>query len=704
MANGQQQSNLVVGIDIGGTFTDIVLINEEQGKLLIAKELTSTEDPSRAVLQGLRNLLEKNQLSFSDLGHVVHATTLVTNAIIERKGAPTGLITTEGFADVLEIGREAKYDLYDLFLEVPTPLIPRHRRKEASERVDIDGAVIRELDLDSVSTAVDALVADGCESIAIAFLHAYINREHEEQAAAHIKKRHPSLSLSLGSDVAPEIREYERINTTAANAFVQPLINQYLNRLLNELREEGFTGSFAMMLSNGGLTPVAQAQARPIGLLESGPAAGALVAGHYARMTGIENMIAFDMGGTTAKLCLIEDAEPSTTHLFEAARVQRFKRGSGLPIRTTSVDLIEIGAGGGSIAHVDELGLLKVGPKSAGAVPGPACYGRGGTEPTVTDANLILGYYDSSSFLGGEMPLDRAAAEEAIGKLAAKLGMSAVEAAWGIHNVVNEQMASAARIHVAEKGQDARKQSMLTTGGGAPCHGPRIAQKLQIPQLISPPNAGVASAFGLLIAPSRVDLVRSAPMRVDEMNWTHIGNLYDEMKQEAAGILAEGGTAAADIRYTLASDMRYVGQGFEITVDITGADESADRESMLITRFEAAYRQQFARSLEGVAVESLTWRLTATGAHREYSQDSTGAATTTTSGEIQPDSTRLAYFPEWEEHREVSVYSRYSLSVGASGDGPAIIEERESTTVVPPDCSWRVIEDGMLQLNWGIRA
>jgi len=699
--SAKDQTNLVVGVDIGGTFTDLVVVDEATRRVFIGKELTSADDPSRAVLLGLASLLDKHGLWIGSLAHVVHATTLITNAIIERKGARTGLLTTEGFRDVLEIGREVKYDLYDLFLTIPPPLIPRRLRTEVPERIDIDGHVVRPIDMKAVDAAIDGLVAGGCEAIAVCFLHAYRNAAHERAAAERIHARHPSLYVSLSCDVAPEIREYERTNTTAANAYVQPLTDRYLERLLRALSEDGFTGSFSLMLSNGGLTTVPDARARPIGLLESGPAAGALVAGHFAQLTGEQRVLAFDMGGTTAKACLIEHGTPATTYVFEAAREQRFKRGSGLPIRTASVELIEIGAGGGSLARVDHLGLLKVGPESAGSAPGPACYGRGGTTPTVTDADLVLGYYDADSFLGGEMKLDLLAARDAIGGLAEQLGVGLAEAAWGIHNVVNEQMASAARIHGAEKGRDVRQYTLLTTGGAAPCHGPRIAQKLRMRQVVCPPNAGVASSFGLLVAPPRVDLVRSAPMRLNEMDWQAVERLYTEMKEQAAGILAEAGTTPSDVRFERSADMRYVGQGFEITVGFPSVVPETSPAEVLARTFEVMYQQSFARAIPGALIEALTWRLTALGNHTPASiveeQDRCGRVG---SGSAAAKSNRPAFFPEWSSYRPTPVFDRYDLGAGASGYGPAIIEERESTTVVPPDVRWRVDELGLLKLSW----
>lgn len=700
MERADDQMNLVVGVDIGGTFTDLVVVDEGSGRIYIGKELTTSDDPGRAVLEGVNSLCQRHGLQLEEIAHAIHATTLITNAIIERKGARTGLITTSGFRDVLEIGREAKYDLYDLFLSVPTPLIPRKWRAEVPERIDIDGQVVSPVDLEAVDAAVDGLVDAGCEAVAIAFLHSYRNAAHERAAAERIAARHPSLFVSLSSDVAPEIREYERTNTTAANAYVRPLIDKYLERLLTALGNDGFSGSFSMMLSNGGLTSVPDARARPIGLLESGPAAGALVAGHYAQLTGEPQVLAFDMGGTTAKACLIEDGTPATTYLFEAAREQRFKRGSGLPIRTASVELIEIGAGGGSLARVDDLGLLKVGPESAGAMPGPVCYGRGGTTPTVTDANLVLGYYDANSFLGGEMTLDLPSARKAIGQVAETLGIGLVDAAWGIHNVVNEQMASAARIHAAEKGRDVRQYSLLTTGGAAPCHGPRIAQKLQMRQMVCPPNAGVASSFGLLVAPPRVDLVRSAPMRLDELDWPTVEALYAEMEAQSSDTLAEVGAAAEEVRFERSADMRYVGQGFEITVNLPAINAGETPASVFSRAFTEAYRESFARSIPDAPIEALTWRLRAIGTETSTAiieQQERGASADT---DPSPKGSRPAYFPEWGEYRPTPVFDRYRLGPGATGAGPAIIEERESTTVLPPGFRWCIDKFNMLKLTW----
>lgn len=700
MERADEQKHLVVGVDIGGTFTDLVVVDESRGRVFIGKELTTTDDPARAVQDGISRLCQRHGLRLDDIAHAIHATTLITNAIIERKGARTGLLTTAGFRDVLEIGREAKYDLYDLFLTIPTPLIPRKWRAEAPERINIDGRVVTPIDLEAVDAAVDVLVEAGCEAVAIAFLHAYRNAAHERAAADRIAARHPALFVSLSSDVAPEIREYERTNTTAANAYVRPLIDRYLERLLAALEQGGFTGSFSLMLSNGGLTSVPDARARPIGLLESGPAAGALVAGHYAQLMDEPRVLAFDMGGTTAKACLIEDGAPATTYLFEAAREQRFKRGSGLPIRTASVELIEIGAGGGSLATVNDLGLLKVGPESAGAMPGPVCYGRGGAIPTVTDANLVLGYYDAGSFLGGEMPLHLPAAHQAIGQVAETLGIGLVDAAWGIHNVVNEQMASAARIHAAEKGRDVRQYTLLATGGAAPCHGPRIAQKLQMRRVVCPPNAGVASSFGLLVAPPRVDLVRSAPMRLDELDWPAVERLYAEMKAQALETLAEVGAAPETVRFERSADMRYVGQGFEITVNLPTLHPGERPAEMFSRAFTEAYQRSFARDIPDAPIEALTWRLRALG-----SQTSTAIIEQQERGEAaatppKPRGSRPAYFPEWGKYRPTPVFDRYHLGPGAAGAGPAIIEERESTTVIPPGFHWCVDEFSMLNLTW----
>ncbi|NBS44659.1 MAG: hydantoinase/oxoprolinase family protein, partial [Acetobacteraceae bacterium] len=461
---------LSLGIDIGGTFTDLVILDPSDGRAVIWKESTTPDDPSRGAMLGLARLLEKGGITPASIGRVVHATTLFTNALIERKGAATGLLTTAGFADVLEIGRERKYELYDLFLEMPKPLVPRPWRREAIERLAPDGKVETPLDTKAMLHEVEFLAQQGITSLAICFLHAYANPAHEQLAAELIARHFPGMSVTLSSDIAPEIREYPRCVTAVANAYVRPIAETYLDNLETALKKAGVPGGLFLMLSNGGLTHVAEAKRAPVQLLESGPAAGALAGAWFGRHAGLDRVLAFDMGGTTAKLALVDDGEPLVGWGFEAARTKRFLRGSGLPIQIATVELIEIGAGGGSIARRSELGTLHVGPESAGAEPGPVCYARGGKEPTVTDSDLSLGYLNADFFLGGAMRIDQAKAEQALGQLSATMGLDALRGAFGIHDVVNENMAGAARVAIAERGRVPQDYALLATGGAAPVH------------------------------------------------------------------------------------------------------------------------------------------------------------------------------------------------------------------------------------------
>ncbi len=523
-----------LGFDIGGTFTDFVLLDAATGGITLHKCLTTPQDPAEGALEGIRAIAAQAGIAPADLSEVVHGTTLVTNALIERRGATTGLLTTQGFRDVLELGIEQRYDIYDLFLKFPDPLVPRRRRIEIAERIAHDGAVVTPLDAQAVRAAGARLVAEGCTAIAICFLHAYANPAHEKAAAAILHAAFPGIAVSLSSAVAPEIREYERSVTTCANAFVQPLMDRYLGRLLRELEALGFAGTLRLMQSDGGLCAPEVARAFPIRLLESGPAGGALATVLFARAVGLPDALAFDMGGTTAKACLIENGRAEVAPMMEAARVHRFKRGSGLPIRSPVVDMIEIGAGGGSIAGVDETGLIKVGPHSAGADPGPACYGRGGAQATVTDANLLLGYYDPGFFLGGAMSLDRPASEAAMARLGERLGLPGIEAAWGVHAVVCEAMAGAARVHLVEKGRDPRRYAMVAFGGAGPAHAADVARILGITQVLVPPASGAASALGFLAAPLAFEQSRSLIVPLGAAaDWAAVNAALGALEHEA---------------------------------------------------------------------------------------------------------------------------------------------------------------------------
>ncbi|RYJ03211.1 MAG: hydantoinase/oxoprolinase family protein, partial [Acetobacteraceae bacterium] len=602
------RASLSLGIDIGGTFTDLVILDPSDGRAVIWKESTTPDDPARGALEGSRRVLEKAGVAPGRIGRVVHATTLFTNALIERKGAKTGLLTTAGFGDVLEIARERKYELYDLFIEMPKPLVPRPWRREARERLGPDGQVEIPLDLEGAMAEVAALVAAGIESLAVVFLHAYANPAHERAVAAAVAQRFPRLSVSLSSEIAPEIREYPRASTTVANAYVRPLAEIYLERLETALREAGIPGGLFLMLSNGGLTHVAEAKRAPVQLLESGPAAGALAGAWFGRNAGLDRVLAFDMGGTTAKLALVDGGEPLVGWGFEAAREKRFLRGSGLPIQIATVELIEIGAGGGSIARRSDLGTLNVGPESSGAQPGPACYGRGGTAATVTDADLALGYLDAGFFLGGAMRIDAGAAGAALGHLAQQLGVAADRAAYGVHDVVAENMAGAARVAIAERGRIPAEYALLATGGAGPVHAWQVARKLGVSRVVCPPGAGAGSTIGMLMAPARVDRVASFNAALAGADYAAAEAIFAGLEAEALVVLRQTGAAEAGRVVRRLADMRYIGQGSEITVELPEVLDAAG----VATCFEAAYRALFARTPPGAAAQFVALRLSVT--------------------------------------------------------------------------------------------
>ncbi len=680
---------LSLGIDIGGTFTDLVAFDPATGQAFIWKESTTPDDPARGVLTGTRRLLDRHGIAPAAIGRVVHATTLFTNALIERRGARTGLLTTAGFRDVLEIGRERKYELYDIFIEMPRPLVPRPWRREAPERLAPDGTVELPLDIDAALREVEALVAAGVESLAVVFLHAYANPVHERAAAEAIARRFPALSLSLSCDIAPEIREYPRASTTVCNAYVRPIAETYLDRLERELVAAGIPGGLFLMLSNGGLTHVAEAKRAPVQLLESGPAAGALAGAWFGRHAGLDRVLAFDMGGTTAKLALVDDGQPLVAWGFEAAREKRFLRGSGLPVQIATVELVEIGAGGGSIARRSELGTLHVGPQSAGAQPGPACYGRGGTQPTVTDADLALGYLNADFFLGGAMEIDMAAAERALGALAAELGITPQRAAFGIHDVVNENMVGAARVAIAERGRIPREYALMATGGAAPVHAWNVARKLGVRRVLCPPGAGAGSTIGMLMAPARADRVASLNVALDGADWAEIDAIFARLEAEAKALVDGTGADLARRRIGRLADMRYIGQGSEITVELP----ATLAEAPVRQAFEAAYKSLFARTPPGAAAQFVALRLALTapvpGAEGLLGLPAHPA------GDARKGS-RAVFFPEAAAMVETPVYDRYALAPGFVCDGPAVFEENESTFIVGPGARITMLADGSL--------
>ncbi|HUG99016.1 MAG TPA: hydantoinase/oxoprolinase family protein, partial [Gammaproteobacteria bacterium] len=653
-------------MDIGGTFTDGLAVLAPGGRIWVAKTLTTPRDPGEAVTTVMADLLKQiataRNGAHSRVTEVVHGTTLVTNTLIERKGAKTGLVVTRGTRDVLTIAREIRYELYDLNLEIPQPLVPADKRVEVEERLAVDGEVVTPLTEDELARLLCAIGKLDVESAAVCLLHSYVNDAHEKAIAAAIRKRLPQLAVSISSGIAREIREYERMSTTAANAYVQPLVADYLDRLDHRVHALAPTAPLRIMVSSGGFTSGKAAAETPILLLESGPAGGVLSALNTARNNGIAQILAFDMGGTTAKACVAVGGEPLIAHSFECARVSRFARGSGLPILMPSIDLIEIGAGGGSIAHVNDLGLLNVGPESAGADPGPACYGQGGTRATVTDADLVLGYLNAENFLGGEMKLRKDLAQAALEGLAGELKLSAAEVAWGICNIVNENMAAAARIHIAEKGHDPRDFTMVATGGAGPVHAVEVARKLKIPRVLATIAAGAGSCLGLLAAPARVDRAWSNPALVKDVDWDRVAKVYAGLRADAESELESARTRttgkSAALQWWLGAEMRYAGQGHNVSVSLRWRQVTKALAGTLLAEFEKRYRRLYGHLVPNAAPQVVTWRLTGRSlvrSHRFTWGDARASAKPVARGK------RDIWLPLKDRYGAVAVYDRYSL-------------------------------------------
>ncbi len=674
-----------IGVDVGGTFTDFVLVDEKRDAIYTGKQLTTKFDPSVAICEGVARIVREAGLTMADVDGIVHGTTLVTNTLIERDGARIGFITTKGFRDVLEVGHEMRYDLYDLFMEKPVPLAARELRRTVTERIDAHGRVLTPLDETELVDAAQALVERDVEAIAVCFLNAYANPAHELRAAELLAKRHPKLPISVSTVVAPEIREYERGCTVAANAYVLPLMRRYIGDLNGKLIAMGLKGPLNVMLSGGGIASLRVAQEAPIQMIESGPAAGATSGAYYGRLTDSSHVIAFDMGGTTAKMCLIENGEPEHSKTFEAGRVRRFRQGSGIPLKVPVIDLIEIGAGGGSIARLDAMGLLKVGPDSAASDPGPVCYGRGGENPTVTDADLVLGYLSPDYFLGGEMKLNLDKVKAAVDKkLAAPAKLTVEQAVAGIHAVVNNNMAAATRRYIAEKGRDPRRYTLIATGGAGPVHAYGLARELKIGRVICPMGAGVSSALGFLIAAPATDGVRSYVVRLPEVDADRVETLFADMRRDATAALVEAGGDAATIAFRRFVEMRYVGQGFEIQVPLPDTLPAGKTlADTLRDGFLEKYDELFGRRIEGVPIQAVSWRITAAGPTPDIKLRFEGQQidrSAAAKGE------RLAHFPG-HGYVPTKVYNRYGLAAGTRFAGPAVIEERESTVVVGPDAT-----------------
>jgi len=687
-----------LGCDIGGTFTDFVLINDETGEIQIHKCLTTPKDPSDAVETGIKEMLKESPEFVRHLDEVIHGTTLVINSIIERKGAKTGLITTKGFRDVLELGREVRYDSYDIFAEYPEILVPRPLRLEVDERISSDGRILKKIDTEEVKIVLRKLVDMGIESLAVCLINSFENPIHELMIKDIVLKETPQLSVSISYEVLPQIREYERTSTTVTNAYVKPLTGRYLARLSGRLDSLGSTGKLFIMLSSGGITSAETAAEFPVRVIESGPTAAVVSAVYFGRMFDIKDIFCFDMGGTTAKSCLIQKGEPGIVSTFEVGRVHRFKKGSGLCIQVPVVDLMEIGAGGGSIARINKMGLLQVGPDSAGASPGPVCYGLGGKEPTVTDADLVLGYLDESYFLGGAMQLDKKAATRAIEeKIAEPLGMSPIEATWGIHEIINETMAGAAKTHIAEKGGNSKIVTISAFGGAGPVHAYGLAKKLGAPRVVVPPLAGVGSALGFFTAPRAFDLVRSHKVGLKEADFATIEKLFQEMEMEGASVLQKAGETEKII-YERSIDMRFVGQGAETNVPIPNRDFARMTGEEIRSLFDQKYQALYGRTYPESPAEFVSFKVRAGLPQRSLRlpkiDKMAGSLEDTIKGQ------RLAYSPIIKDFISFKVYDRYSLFSGATFEGPAIVEEKESTVIVGEDASVLVDDYGFLWISF----
>jgi N-methylhydantoinase A len=680
----EHSPNYRIGVDIGGTFTDVVLWNVAGDETRQTKLLTTPDDPSRAVIDGIKQILCDANILPQDVEAVIHGTTLVANALIERKGVKTGLITTKGFRDVLEIGREWRYDLFDLAIEMPPPLAERPVRAEVEERIDAAGNVLQKLEISKVDSIVSEFKKRGVQSIGVCLLHAYQNNNHEIAIRDRLNKIAPEISVSLSSIVSAEMGEYERSSTTIADAYVHPIFKRYIQRLVTALTDMGISRDLLLVLSDGRTVTHETAIQFPIRLVQSGPAAGAQAAVLYGGLSGVDDLLCFDMGGTTAKACLIEKGEPQRSASFEVARVFRFAEGSGLPLQIPAIDMIEIGAGGGSIARLDPLGLIQVGPDSASSDPGPVCYGKGGTEPTVTDADLVLGYLDSESFLGGAMSLDRAAARSAIQtSLADPLGISAEEAAWGIHETVTGNMAQAAAVHAIEKGLNISRFSLVPIGGAGPVHACNMARKMGVEKLICPAGAGVASAIGMLGSPISFEIAKTNLARLDSVNWPSIHKMIHDMSDRGRALIRDAGIGEETVTVQYSAMMRYVGQGYEVEVPIEEITVKNGDVTAVAECFAESYQRRFGRT-EKMPPETVTWRVVVSGPRPpliEAVRHSTGKA----AKELVEAKHRPVWFGDRVGFVDTPVYARTPLRSGTSIEGPAVIEETESTLIIPPD-------------------
>ena len=692
MATSPIRPPIRLGVDIGGTFTDVVL--EAGATLTSVKVLTTHAAPEDAILDGIGQVCAQAGVAPGDVTMIIHGTTLATNALIERHGARTALITTRGFRDVIEMRTESRFEQYDLNLVLPEPLVARNHRHVLDERIGASGQVLRPLERAEVEALAETVAHGGYESVAVGLLHSYANDAHERLVREVLELRLPGVPVSLSSEVSPQMREYERFTTVCANAFVKPMMGAYLRRLTGRLAEIGARASVMLMHSGGGIIALESAMEFPVRLVESGPAGGAIFAADLARRYGLDRVLSFDMGGTTAKICMIRDQAPKTARVFEVARSYRFKKGSGMPISIPVIDMVEIGAGGGSLASVDAMRQIRVGPESAGSEPGPACYQHGGDRPAVTDADLVLGRLDPEDFAGGSIKLSMEASEEAIdSEVGAPLGLDRMTAAFGIAEMVDENMANAARVHAVENGEDLASFTMIAFGGAAPLHAGRLCQKLGVGRFLVPPGAGVGSAIGFLRAPFSFEAARSAYMRLTDFSPATARRVLEELRAEAAEFVRSC-DAAAGIGYEVRAYMRYVGQGWEIPIDFGPEDADEPTAACCLRLFEDAYKALFGRVVDGVDIEVTSWAVKAGTPLPPVAE--IGAAKA--GAEVSVAGTRSLFDPGLGAVVAAAVVARDGLVSGDWLAGPAMITERETTVVVPAGFTATVRADGTIEV------
>ena len=680
-------------VDIGGTFTDVVI--EVESKQFSTKVLTTYIAPENAIIDGLHQVCAKAGVAPSDIGQIIHGTTLATNALIERRGAKTALITTEGFRDVIEMRTESRFEQYDLNLTLPEPLIPRQSRFTISERVDATGGVLVDLDRAEIEAVADQINAAGYESIAVGLIHSYLNPDHERMVRDILAEKLPDVMVSLSSEVSPQMREYERFNTVVANAYIKPLMKSYLGRLKGRLEDEGADCSVFLMHSGGGIISIQSAADFPVRLVESGPAGGAVFAANTAARYGLGKVLSFDMGGTTAKICLIKNQTPKTSRVFEVARTYRFKKGSGMPISIPVIDMVEIGAGGGSLAHIDSMRQIRVGPESAGSEPGPACYGRGGDKPAVTDADLVLGKLNPDNFAGGSIQLHADSSADALVNVLGKtLDMDAQTAAFGLAEVVDENMANAARVHAVENGEDLSEYTMIAFGGAAPLHAGRLCEKLGVDRLLVPTGAGVGSAIGFLRAPFSFEANRSVYMKLSDFKPDVIKSLLTELQDEATGFVRSC-DASSDIISEFKVYMRYTGQGWEIPISLSAEQAMSPNADTFLKLFEADYSALFGRTVDGMDVEITVWSVNATTPPEQVAQ----IALASDKGAATVAGQRALFDPALAAVTDAQVVLRDDMETGQTVQGPAVVTEDETTIIVPSSRQVTAQPDGTIDMT-----